>query len=129
MKYSIYLLLLIFGFSLNTPLHSKNTKNPIGVTAKEIETFGKNLQGKVVQMTATLCEVSDTWVRLKLEDDRAVGLYVWDSKGDLFQYAFASKEKYGRALLQLKKGDKMLLTGTVRSVDETYVLMVHNIQR
>lgn len=100
-----------------------------GVTAKEIETFGKDLQGKKVQMTATLSVVSDTWVKLKLKDDRFVGLFVKDSKGDPFQYAFASKEKYGRTLLQMKEGDKMLLTGTVRSVGGTYVLLVDDIQR
>ncbi|MFM7168504.1 MAG: hypothetical protein ACKO3T_24945, partial [Planctomycetaceae bacterium] len=98
-----------------------------GVTAKEIETFGKDFQGKKIQMTATLSEVSDLWVKLKLKDDRFVGLFVEDSKGDLFQYAFATKEKYGRTLLQMKKGDRMLLTGTVRSVDGTYVLLVETI--
>ncbi len=100
-----------------------------GVTAKEIEIFGKDLQGKKVQMTATFFEVNDTWVRLILNDDRFVGLFVNDSKGDLFQFAFASKEKYGRTLLQMKRGDKMLLTGTVRSVDGRYVLLVDDIQR
>lgn len=100
-----------------------------GVTAKEIQTFGEELQGEKVKMTATLHELDDQWVRLKLKDDRFVGFFVHDSKGDLFQYAFASKEKYGRTLLQMSRGEPMLLTGTVRSVGGTYVLLVDDIQR
>jgi ribosomal protein L37AE/L43A len=99
------------------------------VTAKEIETFGNELQGKHVQMTAKFVEVSDTWVRLKLKDNSFVGLYFKDSNGDLFQFAFASKEKYGRTLLQMKKGADMRLTGTVRSIGGTYVFLVDEIQR
>ena len=99
------------------------------VTAKEIETFGNELQGKHVQMTAKFVEVSDTWVKLKLKDNSFVGLWVKDSNGDLFQFAFASKEKYGRTLLQMKKGADMRLTGTVRSIGGTYVFLVDEIQR
>ena len=50
-----------------------------GVTAKEIQTFGEELQGEKVKMTATLHELDDQWVRLKLKDDRFVGFFVHDS--------------------------------------------------
>lgn len=100
-----------------------------GVTAKEIETFGKELTGKRIQMSAKFHQVSDTWVKFSLKDESYVGFMVWDNNGDLFQYAIANKEKYGLILLELKKRQNIGLSGIVEIVDRTTFLFVDDIQR
>jgi len=99
------------------------------VTAKEIETFGGDIVGQRRQMACRFIEVSDTWVRLLLRDDRYVGLMVTDEKGTIFQYSFAKKDKYGKELVDLKAGTGMRLIGTIAIVDATYVFLVEEIRR
>ena len=41
---------------------------------------------------------------------------------------FANKEKYGRALIQMKSGDRLRLIGKVQRVQGTYVFMVEEIR-
>lgn len=101
--------------------------NVRAVTTKEIETFGDTLTEQRLQMRGTFSEVSDTWVRLLLRDDRYVGFFIHDSKGELFQYAFANKEKYAHALLSLTRGDPILLMGSVAKVDSRFVFIADQI--
>src|SRR5262249_42092051 len=63
------------------------------VTAKEIETFGGELLGQRCAMDGTFVEVDNGWVELLLQDRRYVGVFMEDSRGKLFQYAFADKSK------------------------------------
>lgn len=99
------------------------------VTSKEIETFGNELLGKLVEIACKFSEVSDVWVRNLLRDDRFVGIMVDDSDNNYFQYVFANKKKYGRTLLQMKKGDRLRLIGKVQRVEDRYVFMVEEIRR
>ena len=64
-----------------------------------------------------------------MHDNRFVGVIVYDSNDVFFQYVFANKEKYGRALLQMKKGDLLRLIGKVQKVEDIYVFMVEEIRR
>jgi len=90
------------------------------VTAKEIETFGKELVDKRREMVCKFINVSDTWVRQLMKDDRLVGFTVKDRKGDFFQYVFADKEKYGRDLVKMERGTSLRLIGTIE--DRRYVV-------
>ncbi len=108
---------------------------PVGkdVTAKEIETFGKELVGKPCVMRCKFQMVSDTWVRNLLRDDRFVGFFVIDSKGEQFQFVFADKEKHGRKLIAMNRGENLLLIGKVQTVESSvrtkyYAFMVEEIQ-
>jgi hypothetical protein len=120
----LILLVVVACVSFSTKVAQAQGTN---VTAKEIEIFGNDLQGKSIEMIAKFDEVSDTFVRLMLKDNNFVGFRVIDSKGNLFQFAFANKEKYGRTLLQMKNGDDMRLTGRVREIDTQYVFLVETI--
>jgi len=64
-----------------------------------------------------------------LGDNRFVGFHVRDSNYALFQFVFANKEKYGRALLQMKTGDRLRLIGKVQRVQSTCVFMVEEIRK
>jgi len=107
--------------STNTETHSKSpsgiTETP-GIqttTEKEIETSGRDLTGHRLQMEGTFRRVDNSAVGTFLGNDPDyVGLSVHDKNGDLVQYVFASKAKYGGDLLKLKYGDKIRLTGFVR---------------
>ena len=115
-------------------------QNYTEVTAKEIESVGSALEGKGVVMVATFFEVDDLWapsIEDVLKDDtwakamkfnRLVGFTVIDRTGDPFVSAFASKEKYGRILLQMKQGKKIRLSGRVKSGPGGNVLLVVDIQ-
>ena len=101
-----------------------------GVTAKKIETFGKELTGKRIQMSAQLDRVSDTWVKSLLNnDERLVGLMVRDKNGDLFQFVVANKDKYGLILLEMKRGQDIQLTGKILRVEDTFFLFAEDIQQ
>ena len=101
-----------------------------GVTAKKIETFGKELTGKRIQMSAQLDRVSDTWVKSLLNnDERLVGLMVRDKNGDLFQFVVANKDKYGLILLEMKRGQVIQLTGKILRVEDTFFLVAEDIQQ
>jgi hypothetical protein len=100
------------------------------ITSKEIETFGNDMLGKQVQMICRFGELDNTWVRLFLgpiNSDRDVGFSVYDQKGDLFQYAFADKAKYGRALLNLKQGQEIRIVGGILKVEDRYFLLASEI--
>ncbi|QJX00303.1 hypothetical protein FTUN_7928 [Frigoriglobus tundricola] len=84
------------------------------VTGAEIETFGAELVGKPCVMTCRFHSVSDIWVRLLLRDESYVGFFVTDSKGDLFQWVFASKERHGRKLIAMRRGNGLKLVGRVK---------------
>ena len=101
-----------------------------GVTAKKIETFGKELTGKRIQLSAQLDRVSDTWVKSLLNnDEQLVGLMVRDKNGDLFQFVVANKEKYGLILLEMKRGQDIQITGKILRVEDTFFLFAEDIQQ
>ena len=101
-----------------------------GVTAKKIETFGKELTGKRIQLSAQLDRVSDTWVKsLRNNDEQLVGLMVRDKNGDLFQFVVANKEKYGLILLEMKRGQDIQITGKILRVEDTFFLFAEDIQQ
>lgn len=108
---------------------SKKGHSTSEVTAKEIETFGEKLTGQRCELVCKFRDVSDTWVKLLLNDDSYVGIFVTDSKGVYFQYAFADKEKYARQLIQMKKNEPLRLIGKVEAVGSKYVLMVEEIRQ
>jgi hypothetical protein len=98
------------------------------VTPKEIETFGEDLLRQPCQMVCVFLKLDDTWVRLLLADDRYVGIYLEDSNGQLFQYAFAKKDAYGRKLLNLARGTEVLLTGNIRRINDTFAFFADEIE-
>ena len=111
------ILMLLATVSHSTSLVAQEKKDKTeAVTAKEIETFGKNLIDKRCQIDCKFVKVSDSWVNLLLKDDKFVGIYLEDSKGVYFQFAFANKEKYGRDFLKMDMGEKLRLIGTVKEV-------------
>jgi hypothetical protein len=120
--------MLVAMFAMSLPAIAGESKDAV-VTAKEIETFGNEMQGQRREMACKFSQVSDTWVQLLLRDNRFVGVMVEDSNGDLFQYAFASKEKYGRELIKMKRGDSLRLVGKVQKVGSTYVFMIEEIRK
>jgi hypothetical protein len=99
------------------------------VSAKEIEVNGKELEGQRRAMTCSFVEVKNVWVDLLLKDSDYVGVFVRDSKGELFQYGFADKAKFGKQLLNMKRGDKMRLIGKIKQVDVKFGFMIEDIQK
>lgn len=98
------------------------------VTPQEIEMFGNELRHKHVKMTCEFIEVSDTWVRILLGNNhRFVGIMVYDSDNNCFQYVFANKNMHGRALLQKKNGDILRLIGKIKRVKGEYMFMIGEI--
>jgi hypothetical protein len=73
--------------------------------------------------------VEDTWVRIWGLGEGYAGVFVRDRRGNLFQFAFADKAQHGRELLAFGKGEPIRLVGTVRQVEERYVLMVEEVRR
>lgn len=121
---SVASLIAVVGLASNADDTAKGKE----VTAKEIETFGSELLGKKCQMDCTFREVSNTWVKLWLEDESIVGVFVDDARDELFQYVFADRAKFGRALLKLKKGDRIRIVGSIRKVKSNYVLMAEEME-
>jgi hypothetical protein len=111
------------------PIRPADVSGIPSVTAKQIETFGGDLIGQRRQMACEFREISDAWVRQLLRDDSYVGLMVVDGKGTFFQYAFAKKDRYGKELVDLKRGTPIRLLGTVAKVGTRYVFLVDEIRR
>jgi hypothetical protein len=104
------------------------------VSAKELETVGERFDKKTVKMPGcTFVEVDNFWVNAmpgvtvsanglvsmidRREHEKWIGLNVRDSKGDFYNYAFASKQAYADMLLKLKEGQPLNLRGVVIELD------------
>jgi hypothetical protein len=102
----------------NEPVLLRFDDSVPSVTAKMLEVFGEKYRGKTVQMSGCRFVDVDSGYANMLADgfhapeyrDRC-GFFVRDSKGDLFQLAFASKDTYGTTLLELKCGAAVALKG------------------
>jgi hypothetical protein len=106
------------------------------VDSKRLETFGSEFVGRQVRFTnAKWWKTSTTWITnlpnvqvssnglLTRYDakaaDRWVGFNFTDSKGELFNYAFASKAEWGEFLLALEKDQPINLVGTVIKLENS----------
>lgn len=128
MRY-ILLTVLLFYWPGAVVSQQKEVPKIEETTAKEIEVYGKELEGKQRMITGKFVQVSNTWVELLLKDDSYVGFYVTDGKGALFQYSYAKKDKFGKLLLDLNRNDKLQISGRIQKVDICYSLMIEEIKK
>lgn len=108
--------------------NSRREPTTKGTSAKEIEVFGSDMLGKPVEMYCRFASIDNTCLELSsLRNRDFVGFYVYDKKGELFAHAFADKAALGRTLLDLRRGQVILLRGELYQVDREYFFSVKEI--